>query len=108
MEEPRSSKTERPTSRRLQKSREKGQVPRSQELPPALVLGGFLLFAKVFGGTFLGSAERFVSGSIAAIASVSSAGSAGSGDAASLAGALRSSLLTGASLGTPILAFAAL
>ena len=96
MDEPRSNKTERPTQRRLEKSREKGQVPRSQELPPALMLGGALLFAKVFGGALLHDAERFVSGSIAAIASPGD-------DAGNLVEAFRSSLKTGLTLSAPLI-----
>jgi flagellar biosynthesis protein FlhB len=37
------NRTERPTSRRLQKAREKGQVARSREVPGALVLFSGLL-----------------------------------------------------------------
>ncbi|NWG13361.1 MAG: flagellar biosynthesis protein FlhB [Acidobacteria bacterium] len=44
MAEGRESRTEKPTPRRLQKAREKGQIARSREVPPALVLlGGMVL-----------------------------------------------------------------
>lgn len=99
-EEPRSNRTEKPTSRRLQKSREKGQVPRSQELPGALVLGAFLLFARVFGGKLLGSAQGFVSGSIGRIVAPGE-------DPQFLAEALRAALTTGVSLGAPLIGFVA-
>src|SRR5205809_208058 len=99
-EEPRSQRTEKPTSRRLQKSKEKGQVPRSQELPAALGVGALLLFARIFGGRLLGSAEGFVAGSIAAIA-------APLDDGAALREALRSALGTGVALGAPVIGFVA-
>jgi len=46
MSEHKDSRTERPTARRLQKAREKGQVPRSKEVPNAVVLlGGFVFLS---------------------------------------------------------------
>jgi len=99
-EEPRSKRTEKPTSRRLQKSREQGQVPRSQELPAALAVGAILLFARIFGGRLFGSAESFVARSIAAIA-------APPDDAAALREALRSAFATGVALGAPVIGFVA-
>lgn len=97
MEENRQNRTERPTARRLQKSREQGQVPRSQELPPALVLAGVLLFAKAFGGSFLRLSEDLVRGSLANLG-------AGTGDPATLPGSLRQALLSGLALGAPLVA----
>ncbi|MBM3792397.1 MAG: EscU/YscU/HrcU family type III secretion system export apparatus switch protein, partial [Acidobacteria bacterium] len=49
MSEFKDSKTERPTPRKLQKAREKGQVARSKEVPSAFVLlGGFVFLS--YGG----------------------------------------------------------
>ncbi len=95
MEEPRSNRTEKPTPRKLQKSREQGQVPRSQELPPTLVIAGVLLFARAFGAEFLRSAEDLVQRSIAGI-------SAFGEDPVGLTVVLRSSLLTGVALAGPV------
>jgi flagellar biosynthesis protein FlhB len=47
------NRTERPTIRRLQKAREKGQIARSKELPAAVVLVGGLLFLSFAGGSML-------------------------------------------------------
>jgi len=47
------NQTEKPTSRRLQKAREKGQVARSKEVPAAAVLLGGLLFLSYFGSRML-------------------------------------------------------
>ena len=47
------NRTERPTIRRLQKAREKGQVARSKEVPAAAVLLGGLLFLSYFGSRML-------------------------------------------------------
>lgn len=101
MEEPRQNRTEKPTSRRLQKSREQGNVPRSQELPPALALGGLLLFAKVFGGDFLRTAEGLIRGTLSDL-------TPGLGDPALLTAALRSSLWAGLALGAPLIGCMAL
>ena len=44
MDSARESRTEKPTPRRLEKARERGQVARSREIPPALVLlGGMVM-----------------------------------------------------------------
>jgi flagellar biosynthetic protein FlhB len=55
--EDRSQRTEKPTPRRLQKAREKGQVARSAEIPGVLVLAGFLIFCRVAGGGWLDRME---------------------------------------------------
>jgi flagellar biosynthesis protein FlhB len=47
------NRTEKPTARRLQKAREKGQVARSKEVPAAAVLMGGLLFLSYFGSRML-------------------------------------------------------
>jgi flagellar biosynthetic protein FlhB len=47
------NKTEKPTSRRLQKAREKGQVARSREVPSAVVLLGTLLILFYTGPNLL-------------------------------------------------------
>lgn len=101
MEQPRSARTEKPTTRRLQKSREQGQVPRSQELPPALVLAGVLIFLRTFGGSFLGSMEDFL---VRSLGSACSMGLEPSG----MIGALRASLVSGLGLGLPLLGCVAL
>jgi len=51
------SRTERPTPRRLQKAREKGQIARSKEVPSALVLAGGLLFLAFAGQRLLQGLE---------------------------------------------------
>ncbi len=51
------NKSERPTRRRLEKAREKGQVARSKEVPSAAVLFGGLLVLMYFGGTILRTLE---------------------------------------------------
>ena len=45
------SRTEKPTRRKLEKAREKGQVARSREVPSAAVLLGGLLIFTYFGKT---------------------------------------------------------
>jgi flagellar biosynthesis protein FlhB len=49
----RDNKTERPTARRLQKAREKGQTARSREVPAALILLGGLIFLSYNGTRML-------------------------------------------------------
>jgi len=51
------NRSEKPTPRRLQKAREKGQVARSREVPSAAVLLGSLLVFLYFGRTILHSIE---------------------------------------------------
>jgi flagellar biosynthesis protein FlhB len=51
------NKTEKPTSRRLQKAREKGQIARSKEIPSAAVLFGSLLILFYFGNTIVQTLE---------------------------------------------------
>jgi len=51
------NKSEKPTRRRLEKAREKGQVARSKEVPSAAVLLGSLLVFFCFGQTVLGALE---------------------------------------------------
>lgn len=51
------SRTEKPTPRRLQKAREKGQIARSKEVPSAVVLMGSLLFLAFAGPQLLNSLE---------------------------------------------------
>jgi flagellar biosynthesis protein FlhB len=46
-------RTEKPTSRRLQKAREKGQTARSQQVPAAVILLGGLLFLSYAGADIL-------------------------------------------------------
>ncbi len=53
MAENKESRTERPTQRRLQKAREKGQIARSKEVPGAVVLAGGLLFLGFAGQRLL-------------------------------------------------------
>ncbi len=55
MDHSRENKTEKPTPRRLQKAREKGQVARSREVPPALVLLGGSLLLYYCGQAMLGT-----------------------------------------------------
>lgn len=50
-------KTEKPTSRRLQKAREKGQIARSKEVPAAAILLGMLILLSYFGEDLLGVLE---------------------------------------------------
>lgn len=52
------NKSERPTSRRLQKAREKGQIARSKEVPLAAVLLGGLLVIMYFGQAVLQALEH--------------------------------------------------
>jgi flagellar biosynthesis protein FlhB len=51
------NRTEQPTSRKLRKAREKGQVARSKEVPAAVVLLGGLLTLSFFGQTIVHSLE---------------------------------------------------
>jgi flagellar biosynthesis protein FlhB len=51
------SRTERPTSRRLHKAREKGQIARSKDVPSAAVLLGTLILMSYFGKNLLGALE---------------------------------------------------
>jgi flagellar biosynthetic protein FlhB len=55
MDSGRENRTEKPTPRRLQKAREKGQVARSREVPPAIVLFGGLLVLYYSGQAMLSS-----------------------------------------------------
>ncbi len=59
------NRTEKPTPRRLQKAREKGQVARSKEVPAAVILVGGLLFLSFAGSGMLsglkGQLSRFLS-----------------------------------------------
>lgn len=66
--EDKSQRTERPTGRRLKKARERGQVARSAEIPGVLVLAGFLVFCRVFGGAWLGKIQAFLAGSLGHLA----------------------------------------
>jgi flagellar biosynthetic protein FlhB len=50
-------RTERPTTRRLQKAREKGQIARSKEVPAAAILLGMLIILSYFGQSLLGILE---------------------------------------------------
>jgi flagellar biosynthetic protein FlhB len=52
------NKSERPTGRRLQKAREKGQVARSREVASAAVLFGVLLTLTFMGQTIISSLEK--------------------------------------------------
>ncbi len=60
------NRTERPTPRRLQKAREKGQVARSREVPGAAVLLSALLFLSYNGNRMLEGLERQLSDSLRA------------------------------------------
>jgi len=51
------NRTEKPTARRLQKAREKGQVARSKEVPAAVILMGGLLFLSYTGNRMLKSLQ---------------------------------------------------
>jgi flagellar biosynthetic protein FlhB len=53
MDSGRESRTEKPTPRRLQKAREKGQIARSKEVAPALVLLGGLILLYYSGRTLV-------------------------------------------------------
>src|SRR5210317_1306085 len=56
-------KTEEPTARRLEKAREDGQVPRSQELGIAAVMISSMVFLYVSGGWLIGHLSKlFASG----------------------------------------------
>ncbi|MFC4768801.1 flagellar biosynthesis protein FlhB [Effusibacillus consociatus] len=46
-------KTEKPTPRKMQEARTKGQIPRSVELPSALILLGTILLIKLMGGFYI-------------------------------------------------------
>ena len=53
-EQPAAERTEQPTGRRLQKAREKGQVPHSAELTSAVTLLGLVVAVALTGPTLLG------------------------------------------------------
>jgi flagellar biosynthetic protein FlhB len=53
----RDNKSEKPTRRRLEKARERGQVTRSKEVPAAAVFFGGLLVLLYYGGTILHALE---------------------------------------------------
>ena len=56
-------KTEEPTARRLEKAREDGQVPRSQELGIAAVMISSMVFLYLSGGWLIGHlSQLFASG----------------------------------------------
>ena len=56
-------KTEEPTARRLEKAREDGQVPRSQELGIAAVMISSMVFLYLSGGWLIGHLSKlFASG----------------------------------------------
>ncbi len=59
------NRSEKPTLRRLQKAREKGQVARSKEVPAAVILVGGLLFLSFAGNSMLnglkGQLSRYLS-----------------------------------------------
>jgi len=55
------NRTEKPTPRRLQKAREKGQAARSKEVPSAAVLLGGLLFLSYSGSTMLAGLQSQLS-----------------------------------------------
>ena len=50
-------RTERPTSRRLQKAREKGQIARSKEVPAAAILLGMVVILSYCGQGLLNVLE---------------------------------------------------
>lgn len=50
-------KSEKPTRRRLEKAREKGQIARSKEVPAAAVLLGGIVVLSFFGRTVIGTLE---------------------------------------------------
>ena len=51
------SKTEKPTARKLRKAREKGQIPRSREVPMAATLLGMVLILYYFGSNIVQGLE---------------------------------------------------
>ena len=53
-----SSKTEKPTPRKLRKAREKGQIARSREIPMIATLLGMLLILYYFGSNIIDGLER--------------------------------------------------
>ncbi len=55
MADGRENRTEKPTPRRLQKAREKGQIARSREVPPALVLLGGMVMLYYAGQSMIHS-----------------------------------------------------
>jgi flagellar biosynthetic protein FlhB len=59
-QEHRSQRTERPTPRRLKKARDRGQVPRSREIPGVAALGAFLLFGHMLGSGWLGRLQEMM------------------------------------------------
>ncbi len=54
------NRTEKPTSRRLQKAREKGNVARSREIPASAVLMGTLMVLVYSGGKILATLEQIM------------------------------------------------
>jgi len=56
-----SSKTEKPTARKLRKAREKGQIARSREIPMVATLLGMLLLLNYFGSSIVQALEREIS-----------------------------------------------
>ncbi len=53
----RAQRTEKPTGRRIERARRDGNVARSKELPAALTLGAFLLFARLAGPSWIAQLE---------------------------------------------------
>lgn len=53
-------KTEKPTPRKLQEARKKGQIPRSPELASALVILGAVLTLKVLGGYYIDNFKGYL------------------------------------------------
>jgi flagellar biosynthetic protein FlhB len=101
------NRTEKPTGRRLQKTRKKGNIPRSQELPAALSLGAFIVFARLGGGPIVTSAERVMTDGIRkiAFAAPGAPGALAAGDPSALADIWRSTFLAGAAIVAPIVGF---
>ncbi|HYK88146.1 MAG TPA: flagellar biosynthesis protein FlhB [Acidobacteriota bacterium] len=54
------NRTEKPTSRRLQKAREKGKVPRSKEVPSSVVLLGSLMVLFYYGRRIVSVLEQIM------------------------------------------------
>ncbi len=65
-DKPAAEKTEQPTSRRLNKAREEGRVPQSQELASALTLTGLFLVLRLFGPSLLRWCERRIEAGLSA------------------------------------------
>ncbi|GAX90539.1 flagellar biosynthesis protein FlhB [Effusibacillus lacus] len=59
-------KTEKPTPRRLQEARKKGQVPRSPELQSALILLGSILIIKMMSGFYIDNFLSYMKHSLTA------------------------------------------